>query len=128
MNQSVPETKSNMNITWFLVVLSTASGIFGVTLFTELGQLLNLPSTWLYAIHPNLTWISILLVIVALYVLYQYFNSKFMSKRLIISYMIVILGCIFITNFFVPYIWLRGHHHTAEFMPVPQADLLMEKS
>lgn len=28
-------------------------------------------------------------------------------------------------NYFVPYIWLRGHHHTAEFISVTEADVLL---
>jgi hypothetical protein len=31
-----------------------------------------------------------------------------------------------VVNYFVPYIWLRGHHHTAEFISVTEADALLE--
>ena len=126
MNQSASELQFSTKITWILVGISLFAGIFLVLLFTELGQLLNLPSEWLYAIHPNLGWISILMVIAALFVLYQHFSSKFLSGKLIVSYMVVILGCVFVTNYFVPYIWLRGHHHSAEFITIPEADKFLD--
>ncbi|MCW8932380.1 MAG: hypothetical protein OQL19_19360 [Gammaproteobacteria bacterium] len=86
MNQSAPVMQASKNITWILVGLSIAIGFFGVALFTELGQLLNMPSAWLYVIHPNLSWISLLLFIAAFYVLYQHIRNKFMTRRLIITY------------------------------------------
>ena len=48
-------------LAWVLVGLSLTVALFGVTLFTKLGQLLNLPSSWLYAIHPYLGWGSLVL-------------------------------------------------------------------
>lgn len=113
-------------IAWALVALSLLAGAFGVVLFTELGQLLNLPSSWLYAVHPNLGWISVVLVIIVLFVLYLHFRNRLLGRRMVIAYTIVILGMVFVTNYFVPYIWLRGHHHTAEFISVPEADTLLE--
>jgi len=110
---------------WVLIGLSLTAGAFGVILFTELGQLLNLPSSWLYALHPNLGWISILLVIAVLLVLYLHFRNRAPGRRLVIAYVVVILGMVFVTNYFVPYIWLRGHHHTAEFISVSEADALL---
>ena len=54
--------------TWALIGLSIVVVLFAVALFTELGQLLNLPSSWLYAIHPHLGWTSVLLLMVTLYI------------------------------------------------------------
>ena len=47
----MPTAKAYEKILWVLVVLSVAAGLFGSVLFTELGQLLNLPSSWLYAVY-----------------------------------------------------------------------------
>jgi len=113
-------------ITWALVGLSLAVALFAMALFTELGQLLNLPSSWLYAAHPHLGWASVLLLLVALYVVFRHLRHNFLSRRLVIGYVVVLVGMILLTNYFVPYIWLRGHHHTAEFISVPEADVLLE--
>ena len=122
------QTAVSSRFAWILIGLSLAAGAFGVVLFTELGQLLNLPSSWLYAVHPNLGWISVLLVIVALFILYLHFRHHLLDRRLVIAYAVVLLGMVFVTNYFVPYIWLRGHHHTAEFISVAEADALLEES
>lgn len=113
-------------LAWVLVGLSLAVALFGVALFTELGQLLNLPSSWLYAIHPHLGWISVLLLLVVVYIVFQHFRDEFMSRRLVIGYVVVLVGMLVVVNYFVPYIWLRGHHHTAEFISVTEADALLE--
>jgi hypothetical protein len=121
----MPKTGSTNRITWVLVGLSLAVALFGVALFTELGQLLNLPSSWLYTIHPHLGWASVLLVLVALYIVFRHIRYDFMSRRLVIGYVVVLVGMIVVVNYFVPYIWLRGHHHTAEFISVSEADALL---
>ena len=79
-----------------LIGLSLAVGAFGVALFTELGQLLNLPSNWLYAVHPNLGCISALLVVV-LFILYHHFRNRLLSRRLVVAYAVVVLGMVFVT-------------------------------
>ena len=122
----MPTAKAYEKILWVLVVLSVAAGLFGSVLFTELGQLLNLPSSWLYAVYPNLGWASIVIAAMALVVLYQHIRQDVLGRRLVISYLVVIAGTIFVTNYFVPEVWLRGHHHTATFIPVLEADALLE--
>ena len=106
--------------------LTLAIGAFGVALFTELGQLMNLPSGWLYAIHPNLGWISAILVAVVLVVLVVHVRDKVPGRGVVVTYAVLMVGMVLVVNYFVPYIWLRGHHHTAEFIPVPQADAMLE--
>ena len=118
-------TGSTDRITRALVGLSLVWALFAVALFTELGQLLNLPSSWLYAIHPHLGWTSVLLLMVALYVVLRHVRYSFTSRRLMISYVVLLVGMIFVINYFVPYIWLRGHHHTAEFISVSEADAML---
>jgi len=44
----MPQTVVSSRFAWILIGLSLAAGLFGVALFTELGQLLNFPSSWLY--------------------------------------------------------------------------------
>jgi hypothetical protein len=50
-----------------------------------------------------------------------------MSHWLASSYVVILLGTLFLTNYFVPDIWLRGHHHTAKFIPVSEADTLLDE-
>lgn len=119
------KTGSTNRMTWALVGLSLAVTMFAVALFTELGQLLNLPSSWLYAVHPHLGWASVLLLLVALYVVFRHVRNDFMNRRLVIGYVVALVGMIVVINYFVPYIWLRGHHHTAEFISVSEADALL---
>jgi len=113
-------------IMWVLIAITLAAGAFSSVLFTELGQFLNLPSTWLYAVYPNLGWASVLVAIAAACVVYLNSRYKLMDRRLVIGYVVVVAGMIFVTNYFVPEIWLRGHHHTAEFVSVPEADAILE--
>lgn len=114
------------NIIWALIILTLAAGAFSSVLFTELGQFLNLPSSWLYAVYPNLGWASVVVAIAAVCVVYLSFRYTLMDRRLVIGYVVVIAGMIFVTNYFVPEIWLRGHHHTAEFITVPEADQMLD--
>ena len=79
-----------VNITWALVALSLVAGIFGTVLFTELGQLLKLPSNWLYAVYPYLGKVSIVLIVVAVYVLIQHFRLGVMSSGMITGYAVVL--------------------------------------
>ena len=121
------DTQGVKRIIWILIIaLSLVAGLFGSVLFTELGQLLNLPSSWLYAIYPHLGWVSILIGVIALFVLVQHLRHGLLQRRLMLGYVVVIAGTIFVTNFFVPELWLRGHHHTATFIPVSEADELLE--
>ena len=113
-------------ITWVLIALSLAVASFAVALFTELGQMLNLPSRWLYTTYPHLGWVSVVLLLVAVYVFFRHVQHHFMSRRWLIGYVVVLVGMILVVNYFVPYIWLRGHHHSAEFITVPEADVLLE--
>ena len=118
--------QGNTKVIWILMALTVAAGLFGSVLFTELGQFANLPSTWLYAVYPHIGWVSILVGIVALFVLVVHLSQGMLQRKLVIAYVVVIAGMIFVTNFFVPEVWLRGHHHTATFIPVSEADALLE--
>ena len=122
----MPDSRINIMIMWVLIAITLAAGAFSSVLFTELGQFLNLPSTWLYAVYPNLGWASVLVAIAAACVVYLNSRYKLMDRRLVIGYVVVVAGMIFVTNYFVPEIWLRGHHHMAEFVSVPEADAILE--
>lgn len=113
-------------ITLALIVITLAAGIFSSILFTELGQFLNLPSSWLYTVYPNLGWASMLVAISCLIVIYLHFRYNTIKRGFLLVYVLFIGGMIFITNYFVPEIWLRGHHHTAEFISVEQADRMLD--
>ena len=118
--------KALKTIIWLLIGLSLVVGVFGAVLFTELGQLADMPSSWLYAIYPHLSWVSITLLLIMLLVIYVHIRWKLMSRGFLASYAVVMFGLVFITNFFVPNIWLRRHHHTAEYITVTEADALLD--
>ena len=113
-------------IAWGLVILTLLVGVFTSVLYTELGQLLNMPSAWLYSLYPYLGLGSIIIVVIVLYILFLHFRFGFMRRRLAIAYAVLIAGMIFVTNFFVPEVWLRGHHHTAEYISISEADGLLD--
>ncbi|MEA3277120.1 MAG: DUF3179 domain-containing (seleno)protein [Pseudomonadota bacterium] len=119
-------TSTTDRLTWLLAGLSLAVALFGVALFTELGQLLNLPSRWLYATYPWLGTVSLILLAIAAFVLYRHLSAAFMTRRTLSLYLIALVGMLLLTNYFVPYIWLRGHHHSAEFITVAEADTLLK--
>ena len=121
------DTQGNTKILWILMALTVAAGLFGSVLFTEAGQIINLPSSWLYAVYPTIGWVSILVAVIVLYVLVQHLSQGVLQRKLVIGYVVVIAGMIFVTNFFVPEVWLRGHHHTATFIPVSEADEFLEE-
>ena len=62
----------------------------------------------------------------ALYVLYRHFRHGLMNRRLVLGYFVVVAGMVFVTNYFVPQIWLREHHHTANYISVSEADALLD--
>jgi hypothetical protein len=109
-----------------VVFLTLALGAFASALYTELGQVANLPSRWLYAVYPHLGWASTLVGVAALFVLYRHLRHGFAGRRLVVAYLVVIAGMIFVANAFVPYLWLRGHHHTASFISVSEADAVLD--
>ena len=95
-------TQSNIKIIWILIALTMALGLFGSVLFTEAGQVINLPSSWLYAVYPTIGWVSILVAVIALYVLVIHLSQGVLKRKLVIGYVVVIAGMLFVTNFFVP--------------------------
>jgi hypothetical protein len=109
-----------------VVFLTLAVGAFASALYTEVGQLADLPSRWLFAVYPHLGWVSTLVGVAALFVLYRHLRHGFAGRRLVVAYLVVIAGMIFVANAFVPYLWLRGHHHTASFISVSEADALLD--
>ena len=109
-----------------VVALTLAAGAFASVLYTEIGQMADLPSSWLYAVYPHLGLASMLVGIAALFVLYRHLRRGFAGRRFIVVYLVIVTGMIFVANAFVPYLWLRGHHHTATFISVPEADALLD--
>lgn len=112
-------------LTLTIAGLTLVVGAFGVALYTELGQILDMPSVWLYGIYPHLGWSSMAVAVAALFVLYRHLRHGFARRRLIVVYLVVVAGMIFVVNAFVPYVWLRAHHTTATFISVAEADALL---
>ena len=101
-----------------LMLLTAAFGLFLMALFTELGQLLNLPSEWFYAVFPSLPVISVITLIVAIVVIVLARRQSLFSGLILTLYGVVTLGTLFAANIFVPDVWLRGQHHTANYQSV----------
>ncbi len=76
--------------------------------------------------YPHLAWLSLMLVAIAVFVLFRHMRAEFMGRRAVIIYLVALAGMVLVTNYFVPYIWLRGHHHTAEFISVSEADAMLD--
>jgi hypothetical protein len=101
-----------------LMLLTAAFGIFLMALYTELGQLLNLPSDWFYAVFPSLPAISAIILVVAIVVILLARRQSLFSGLILTLYGLVTLGTLFAANIFVPDVWLRGQHHSANYQSV----------
>jgi hypothetical protein len=101
-----------------LMLLTAAFGLFLMALYTELGQLLNLPSDWFYAVFPSLPAISAIILVVAIVVILLARSQSLFSGLILTLYGLVTLGTLFAANIFVPDVWLRGQHHSANYQSV----------
>jgi hypothetical protein len=101
-----------------LMLLTTVFGLFLMALYTELGQLLNLPSDWFYAVFPSLPAISAIILVVAIVVILLARRQSLFSGLILTLYGLVTLGTLFAANIFVPDVWLRGQHHSANYLSV----------
>lgn len=110
-----------------LMVLTLAGGAFTSLLFTEFGQLLNMPSRWLYAVYPLLGPASLVATAIALGILYCHLRYRIIGRRLVIGYLITLTLMVFVSRFLVPEVWLRGQHHSAQYIPAAEADRLLDE-
>lgn len=101
-----------------LMLLTAACGLFLMALFTELGQLLNLPSDWFYAVFPSLSAMSVIILLVAIVVILLARRQSLFSGRVLTLYGLFTLGTLFAANMFVPDVWLRGQHHSANYQSI----------
>ena len=96
-----------------LMLLTAVFGLFLMALYTELGQLLNLPSDWFYAVFPSLPAISAIILVVAIVVILLARSQSLFSGLILTLYGLITLGTLFAANIFVPDVWLRGQHYSA---------------
>ena len=76
------DTQGNTKTLKILMALTVAAGLFDSVLFTEASQLINLPSNWIYAVYPYIGWVSVLIGVIALYVLAQHFRQGVFQRKL----------------------------------------------
>ncbi len=110
------------------LVLALVLGLSGAVLLTELGQLLNLPRDWVFGYFRHKEVISALMLSCAVPVVVLQLRHALFGKWSMRLFVIVILGSLFIVNWFVPYYWLRSEQHGAEFISISEADTLLNDS
>lgn len=111
---------------WILVSIALAIGIGGAVLLSELGQLLNVPRDWVFGYFRIREALSIVAVLATLAVLALHVLRSQMGRWPVIAFSVAMSVCIVVVNWFVPYYWLRSEQHDAVFIPIAEADVLLE--
>ena len=112
---------------YFLAFFSFFAVIFGSTVLTELGQVLNLPREWLIEFFRYRVSVSIGIIVTLAIVIYIQFVHKVVGKWLFISFLAMNVLGLFLINWFVADYWLRSLHLTAEYTSVEEANNLLHK-
>lgn len=112
---------------YLLAFFSLSTALFGTTILTEAGQMLNLPREWLVEFFrlrgPISAGIGIALVLIGLIQL----KHRVLGKLTFITVLALNIFGLFMINRFVPDHWLRSQHLTAEYTSVEVADKLLHK-
>lgn len=102
-------------------------GLSGAVLLTELGQLMNLPRDWVFGYFHWRVPLSIAALALAGLVVFRQLRTRLLSRWMHISFIVVLLGSLFVVNYFVPYFWLRSEQLNATFISISEADELLEE-
>lgn len=125
--ESVIKSKGVYILFYLLAFFSLSAALFGTTILTEAGQMLNLPREWLVEFFrlrgPISTGIGIALVLIVLIQL----KHRVLGRLTFIILLTVNIFGLFMINRFVPDHWLRSQHLTAEYTSVEVADKLLHK-
>lgn len=109
-----------------LAAAALAIGVLGAVLLTEAGQILDLPRDWVFGFYRYRLEISVALIAVTLALVYLHFRQQSTRHWFLGCYVATMLACVFFMNLFAPYVWLRAQHHSAIFIPVAEADSLLQ--
>ncbi len=115
----------SLRIAYLSAAIALISALIGTVLMTELGQILNLPSDWVYGFfRARHSWLLVALIALVVVIAVQV-RHRFLGRSLFAVFVCAVLAGLFAANFFVPYFWLRSEQHTAEFISVAKADDLL---
>ncbi|MCP4769666.1 MAG: DUF3179 domain-containing protein [Gammaproteobacteria bacterium] len=107
---------------------SAAIGLFGTAAMTELGQLVDMPRSWIFGFFQYKTWFNLALVALSVAAIYLNRISLIYKPAPVAIYALAMVACLFFINWFAAEVWLRSQHHDAEFVSVTEADSLLEDS
>jgi len=98
----------------------------GALLLNDVGQLFNLPTSWVFNFYHYRIQISIVACILAiLLVIYQCIH-KVAKKSVIAVLLLVVAGSLFLTHSFVPDVFLRSMHRTAQYTSIQVGDEFLQ--
>jgi uncharacterized protein DUF3179 len=113
------------NAAVLLALLVLAIGGLGAVLLTEAGQVLNLPRSWVFGYYHYRMTITVVLVLGFVFVLLVHWRRPIVKDWIAVTYVIAVVGCLFLMHIFAPYVWLRAQQHDAQFISVEAADKLL---
>lgn len=101
-----------------VMIVTALIGVFLAVLFTEIGQILNLPSDWFYSIHYIAPTLSVGLLLITAFVAWRAWRDGYPGKVITIGYVVVMVGSLFVANIFVPEVWLRSQQNIATYTSI----------
>ncbi|GAD89888.1 hypothetical protein VHA01S_029_00210 [Vibrio halioticoli NBRC 102217] len=111
-----------------LITLSLVIGGLGSVALTEGGQLINMPRDWVFTLFQYKGLLTVAMLLLAVAALWLSTRNKVFSKMVLSLYVVSILGCTFLINWFAPDFWLRSQQHNASFMSVEEADSRLQSN
>ena len=112
---------------YLLAFLSLSAALFGTTVLTEAGQMLNLPREWLVEFFRYRVPVSLGIGVALVFIGFIQLKHRVVGRLTFISLLTLSTLGLFMINRFVPNHWLRSQHLTAEYTSVEIADKLLHK-
>jgi len=110
-----------------VAIIALAAAGLGAVLMTEVGQMLNLPSDWVYSYFEYKIPISLAIIGAGVGLIISQRKFQLLKKYQAVGFVVILFGCVFIMNWFVPYFWLRAEQHVATFITISEADALLSE-
>ncbi len=110
-----------------IALVALAVGGYGAIALTEVGQMINLPRSWVFGFFEHRYLLNIIIVILAVIAVGLALSSSFIRRRWVLLYSLAIVACLFFINIFAPELWLRAQQHNASFMSLSQADQRLDE-
>ncbi|MDH3998627.1 MAG: DUF3179 domain-containing protein [Desulfuromonadales bacterium] len=121
------QKSSRVRTLFILLALVTILPLaFGALLLNDVGQLFNLPTSWVFSFYYYRIPLSIAACILAiLLVIYQRIH-KLAKKFVMVVLILAVAGSLFLTHTFVPDVFLRSIHHTAQYTSIQVGDEVLQ--